>query len=52
VGPPAVLAERIRAYERAGARHLVLTVGSSAEPTTAILHHLERFAGEVLPLLT
>jgi probable F420-dependent oxidoreductase len=51
VGPPAVLAERIRAYERAGARHIVLTVGSSAEPTAAILHHLERFATEVLPLV-
>jgi probable F420-dependent oxidoreductase len=51
VGPPPVLAERLRAYERAGARHVVLTVGSSAEPPATILHHLERFATEVLPLL-
>jgi len=51
VGPPSLIAERIRAYEQAGASHLVLCVGSSAEPVSGILHHLERFTAEVLPLL-
>lgn len=51
VGPPALLAERIAAYARAGAAHLVLGVGHSAEPVPNILRQIDRFAAEVLPLL-
>ncbi|MBX3500351.1 MAG: LLM class flavin-dependent oxidoreductase [Alphaproteobacteria bacterium] len=48
LGPPAQIAERIRAFHAAGVRHIVLDLVGPYEQRDV---QLERVAGEVLPLL-